>query len=346
MPLSPINGYEPLQALIVGCGAIAGGNPPPGGFGGRPPWTHAEAYNQHPAYRLIACVDPDLTQRSAFQSLWSVQHGFASLAEALQSGLKFDVVSLCEPTALRAGHLQHLLRSDVRAVICEKPLAADVAAGRELAAAIAASGKPVAVNFIRRWAPGLTDLKHALAAGAWGELRLIVGVYNKGLRHNGCHHLDLVDYLFGGFELQGVVQGSAGGMDGDPNLDLQLRRADGARFSLLSNDERDYALFDLTIYMERGRIVIDRLGMQLVASHAAGDGVFAGYRTLLSGAAAATGLDRSFLEALSEIKAVLDGGATLRSTPETALRSLEVAEAAGLMIQGLSKTAGALTWQN
>lgn len=346
MQPSRINGSEPLQALIVGCGAIAGGNPPPGGFGGRLPWTHAEAYDQHSAYQLTACVDPDAAQRNKFQSLWGVQHGFASLAEALQSSLQFDVVSLCEPTALRPGHLRQLLQSDVRAVICEKPLAADVAAGRELVAASAASGKPVAVNFIRRWAPGLAELKQALAAGVWGELRLIVGVYNKGLRHNGCHHLDLVDYLFGGFELQGVAQGSAGGMADDPNLDLQLRRADGARFSLLSNDERDYALFDLTIYMEQGRIVIDRLGMQLVTSPAAGDGVFAGYRTLPAGAAVATGLDRSLLEALSEIEAVLDGKATLRSTPATALRSLEVAEAAGLMIQGLSKTAGAPKWQN
>ena len=63
----------PWRIGIVGCGRLAGGwdHPRENGL----VTTHAQAYDNHPGFELVAAVDPDAGALRRFQQAWTVPHG-------------------------------------------------------------------------------------------------------------------------------------------------------------------------------------------------------------------------------------------------------------------------------
>jgi predicted dehydrogenase len=54
-----------------------------------------------------------------------------------------------------------------------------------------------AVNYSRRFDFDISKLKADIQAGLCGQLRSIVGYYNKGVLNNGLHMIDLLNLLVG-----------------------------------------------------------------------------------------------------------------------------------------------------
>ena len=191
--MSSTAGSELLSVLIIGCGNIAGGFD---AAGSDTVLTHAGAYRRHGRFRLAGCVDPDAGRRGAFQQRWEVEHAYPSLPEALASGTRYDVISVCSPTPQHAADLRMILRVPPRLVFCEKPLAAGIKEAAALVAACRDAGTLLAVNYTRRWDPQVSAFKSALERGAWGPIRSVVGYYNKGVLNNGSHMVDLLQQVF------------------------------------------------------------------------------------------------------------------------------------------------------
>jgi predicted dehydrogenase len=247
------------NVVIVGCGRIAGGTPP--GTARLPYPGHADAYTRHPAFRLLACVEPDATRRQTFQDRWQIPHGFASLDACLSAGMELDVASVCAPTETHVPILQRLLDSPVHAVLCEKPLADRQDAAEAVAAAYAQAGKVLAVAYLRRWSPAMVALRDEFADGVWGAVRTVVGFYTKGIRHNGAHLVDLLRFMFGPVAASTVTGVRRDGLTPDDlNLDAVLTLGDDVRAHLVGTDHRDYALFEVHIVAERGAVTIERSG--------------------------------------------------------------------------------------
>jgi len=168
------------DVLIIGCGAIAGGYDE-----GRDDGvirTHAKAFSRHPGFRPTACVEPDADRRAAFMAAWGIPEGFASLDEVAHR--RFAVACVCGPTATHAEILARLLDMDVAVVLAEKPLTEDTAGAARLVAAYAERGRALAVNYLRRFDPAMTALKHDIASGQLGTLQAAVGYYTKGMLNN------------------------------------------------------------------------------------------------------------------------------------------------------------------
>lgn len=112
---------NPLSALIVGCGNIAGGfdsNRTAAEF----PYTHAGAYSRDGRFVLAACVEPDEKRREDFADTWGVPEQFRSIEEASSAGAQFDVVSICSPTPSHAQDVESALRLKPKLIFCEKPV--------------------------------------------------------------------------------------------------------------------------------------------------------------------------------------------------------------------------------
>jgi predicted dehydrogenase len=306
------------SVLVVGCGMVASGYDEQS----RTPdavLSHAGAYRRHPAFRLGACVEPNLRRRSEFMSHWSVPRGFATLDEALASGLDFDVVSVCTPTANHAEALERLLAGRHRLVFCEKPLTNDLAAAEALVSRYRGANKHLAVGFTRRWDPAMQAIKARLDSRALGNLQFAVAHYTKGLLHNGSHMIDLLQMLLGPLSIQGGVSGRPLYAPHDLSVDAILASQSGARVHLIAADAHEFDLFELHLLMQRARLSILDSGFRTSLAMREQDPCFPGHYRLGATTVEPTGLATALLEAVKNIAGVLNGTAELQSDGASAL---------------------------
>ena len=310
---------------MVGCGDIAGGFDTD--HAGPEVLTHARAYLEHGGFELRACVEPGDERRRAFMQHWGVEHGFADLAACRAAGLAFDVASLCAPTPAHAEILDQLLEMPVKAVFCEKPLTADAAASRRLVDAYEAAGRPLAVNYFRRWDASMIALGRAIAAGEWGGVQSVAGHYAKGLLNCGSHLIDLLHFLIGPLSPEAVLHRRFDFTPDDPTLDVLLRTADGAPVYLIGSDSRQFFSFEIDITFENGRVVIEDLGRTMRSRPVAVHPVFPSRRALERGEWTETGFASALVDAVANLQEHICDGTPLLSDGRSALAAQELCAA-------------------
>lgn len=306
------------QVLIIGCGSIAGGFDADRAADALP-FTHAGAFAQHPDFAVTACVDPEEGRRRAFQERWQVGEGAESVAALAADRGRFAVISICSPTAFHADHIEAALELKPRLIFCEKPVAATSGETRALAERCAAQGVLLAVNYTRRWAPDIVRLACELADGTWGKVRSAMGVYTKGVVHNGGHMVDLLHLLLGEFELVSAGAPSFDFWDDDPSVPALIASRSGVPVTLTTGHAGDYAVFELTLITEHGSLTMLDGGRRWVVRRAGESNIFTGYRSLGEPEFSDGEYDEAMCAAVANIAAALDSGAPLASGPGNAL---------------------------
>ncbi|MGY8992192.1 MAG: Gfo/Idh/MocA family protein [Rhodospirillales bacterium] len=313
-----------LNAVIIGCGAIAGGYDE--GQSSADVLTHAKAYQQHPGLNLVGCVEPDQDRREQFMKAWDIKSGFSNLEELIAGGIDFDVASICTPTPHHADALEKLLNHSIKGVLCEKPLSDDLKTSSRLVEAYAKSKTPLAVNYLRRWDEALGHLKKNIADNQWGHLQTAVCHYGKGIRHNGGHMIDILQYLFGPLTPDEVFHQQTDYIDSDPTLDALLQTQTGASIKLIGTDSRLYDVFEATLTFEKGQIVLEQ-GMSVIRERPADDNPrFSGHRALAEGTRHESAQGQALYRAVDNLYKAVTEGATLASDGRTALAAQEVCE--------------------
>lgn len=315
----------PLRVLIVGCGNIAGAFD-----AGRPvrefPYTHAGAYTRDGRFRLTACVEPDKARRKTFMDAWDIPIGFQSLKEVLDSTGQFDVVSICSPTPCHAHDLDMVLRLKPKLIFCEKPVTASVAETERLALECSKANIALGVNHTRRWAPDISQLQADMQAGQWGQLRSVVGLYNKGILNNGSHMLDLLLLLVGPMDIVKVGKPIHDCFPNDPTIPVWLEGPRGVPVHLVCGHAKDYAVFELQLIFSHGVLTMEEGGMFWRERHALDSEIFKGYRMLEEGVRRAGGYPRAMLRAVDNIFHAVNQGDLLASTGESALAAQRICE--------------------
>jgi len=311
--MSNANTPEPLTALIIGCGAIAGAYDQAGG--GEAIRTHAGAYRHDPRFRMTACVEPDAQRRLEFMAYWGIGTGFADLDACKASGMAFDVASLCSPTEYHAADLKTLLAMPVRAVFAEKPLCGSV----EIVAAYAAAGIPLASNYLRRWDTGTIGLRDEIAAGEWGAVQAVTGHYAKGLLNCGSHMVDLLHFLIGPVAAKSVVGVINDYRDDDPTVTAILETAGGAPVFLVGCDGCKFFPFEVDLVMEKGRVSLEDLGGNLRRRWVRPHRLYPSQQTLDDGVWMETQLSTALAAAVAGLYETLTNDAPLVSDGVSAL---------------------------
>lgn len=141
-----------LRVGIVGCGKIAG--------------NHARAFQQVPETTVVACCDTNPGRARAFGAQHRIAAALASVEEML--ALDLDVVSVCTPHPV---HEEVVLAAAAsgRHVLCEKPVAVDLAAADRMIAATERAGVSFGVMFQRRFWPAAQRVKAAIDDGRIGR---------------------------------------------------------------------------------------------------------------------------------------------------------------------------------
>ncbi len=135
---------------------------------------HADAARRVGA-RIVAVAGSSLRSAQIAVGDWAA--GSAALeVEQLLEHPGIDVVHLCVPNHLHEPLAASALKAG-KHVVCEKPLALDLAGAQFLTELARASGLTAAVPFIYRYHPLVAEARARLQAGPAGDIHLIHGSY-------------------------------------------------------------------------------------------------------------------------------------------------------------------------
>jgi predicted dehydrogenase len=239
--------------------------------------SHAQAFHTHPLFSLAGGVDPDALARSRFEKKFGVP-AWESLDQA-KNVVRPDIWALAVPTSLHVSTIKSVLSCSPRAILCEKPLAETLQEAQAAFTLAQEAGVPLMVNYIRRCEPATRQLKELIQQGEIGDVYKGVVWYAKGLRHNGSHFLDLMDFLLG--PVQGMTLLDRGRTwaknDFEPDVKLRFGATD---VFFLSGREEWFSLKDFELIGTAGRIQYRRGGESILVQKTVEQKLFPGYKIL------------------------------------------------------------------
>lgn len=286
--------------------------------------THARAFARHPGFELLAGVDPNAYQRERFEQQYHLP-AYPDCA-ALLAAVNPEVMALSVPTSLHAATLMQVLAAHPKAVLCEKPLAQTLTDAQRMVAAAATAGCTLAVNYVRRFDPGVQELKHAIDARQYGEIYKGVAWYSKGLRNNGTHLVDLLRYLLGEANGYALIELGRKWQQLDPEPDFRIRFGATEVYFLSARGEC-FSHFHIELLATGGRLVYADGGSDIRARRVCNDPVFSGYRQLdPQNFRFCADMGRYQWHALESLYQHLNNGTALASDGVSALATQELVE--------------------
>jgi predicted dehydrogenase len=191
---------ETYRAAVVGCGRI-------GGFidneAGPKPWvvtpfSHAAGYAYVDRTEIVACCDLRPDVMDLFGERYGVQpsHRFADYRKMIEVA-RPDIVSVATQPEHRAEIAIFAAEHGVRALYCEKAMAASLAEADAMVQAVEANGVAFNMGTNRRWDPGFERMKEVIDSGRIGPLRSIILHGNGPLFNRSSHTFDVAQWLNG-----------------------------------------------------------------------------------------------------------------------------------------------------
>ncbi|WP_432573670.1 Gfo/Idh/MocA family oxidoreductase [Kineococcus sp. SYSU DK005] len=181
--------------------------------------VHAASLAAHPDVDFVGVHDVDATRAGAL----AARYGTRVLDDSeVFDASRLDAVFVASSTDTHAQHLRSAADAGL-AVLCEKPIAADLAEAVAVADHVRASGVPAMVDFNRRYDRDHAELRRVVTSGGIGDVELIQ-LTSRGpslppldylrssggqLRDQTVHFFDLARWISGQDPVAVSVMGSA-----------------------------------------------------------------------------------------------------------------------------------------
>lgn len=185
-----MNEVSVYRAGIIGCGGIAA--------------HHARAYSQHEQVELVAVSDinPEATNKLASEFGDLAQYSdYKELLEKEQ----LDIVSICTWPGLHAEMVEVAAPTKPKAILCEKPMAQNLAEADRMIEATDKYDVKLAIAHQHRFNPYWNEAKRLIASGAIGEPQLVQQQTVRGLMNNGTHYLDGMRFILGDPDVEWIL---------------------------------------------------------------------------------------------------------------------------------------------
>jgi len=307
-----------VRGLIIGCGSI-------GTLYDSPKsdmvLTHAHAFALNPNITEYALVDNNEEVLKMSCETWGVK-GFLNLFEAFRDFLP-DIVCIATPPQARREIFQKIIGTNIKNIICEKPLSDSYESGLEIQKMIEEHDLLVNINYVRRFDPQVTSLKKIIQDKEFGSLQAVRCVYTKGVVNSGSHMLNLLQFLLGNYKNGKVYSGFVDYDKNDPSLNCYLNFQQCSNVQLMAVNQKDYFLFEYEFFFQKKRIAFSNRGYEFKVQEIREDPIFSGYIDLDLGVVEKTQLDES-LKSLLENTIDASSSSELISPVGEALLSLKI----------------------
>jgi predicted dehydrogenase len=268
-------------------------------------YSHARAFQVHPAFELIGGVDPDAGKRETFSRSYGCP-AFGELAEALRQR-RPDIVVLAMPTSLHAEALQEVLAlSQPHAILCEKPLSYTMDEAEMMVNTCAARHIKLYVNYMRRSDVGVVEVRRRLDVGDIAAPIKGVAWYSKGFLHNGSHIFNLLEYWLGPMHDFLTLDSGRRWGEADQEPDVQVRFERGTVVFLAAWEEA-FSHYTVELLSQSGRLRYEQGGKFIQWQPLQADKFFQGYTVLGNPQVLASGMERSQLQVTEQLARALEG---------------------------------------
>lgn len=167
-----------IRVGIIGCGGVAN--------------SHLKGYQAH-GIPVAAVADVSMDAANAFaEKVDGDVKCFDNFKALLDAGV-VDAISVCSPPAFHEEAAVEALKRGIH-VLCEKPLAHNVASGQRIANAVAASEALFMPAFRHRFLPAILRMRDIVASGEIGEPVFFQNVFagpNPGMKDRWFANKDL-----------------------------------------------------------------------------------------------------------------------------------------------------------
>ena len=239
--------------------------------------THAKAFHKLNARSLVAFCDTNLDRARTAAQFWSCDKFYNQVDAFLENS--FDIISVCTPVTNRKEILQKIKSKSPNAVlVIEKPFAESSAEASEFLNLLSEQDN-VILNYSRRFAPGIKELKNQIASGHFGKLQAGNGFYGNGLLNNGSHMLNLIEFLLGRIDQAHASAKVADGRKEDETFSFQATLGE-TKISIHGLNHNYFTVFELDLVFEKGRVRLAERGEKIEIQSIIPDPVYAGFKIL------------------------------------------------------------------
>ncbi len=225
--------------------------------GGRQGTVHARAYVCNPRTEVVAVADSDEEVQRLFCDRFGTP-GYTDYNEMLAHE-SIDIAAIVLPVRANPNAVVASAKSGVRAIFCEKPLAARLSDADKMVMACEQNGVSFAAGLVSRNQQHFEHARRLVTDGVIGEITHIDVFDTNG--QGGCHGINLSRY----FASNGDVDWVVGWASGDPYSDYEEAHEDGETgFGSLSGHIRFRSGLDCYLHAPvpwRGVEVVGTRGM-------------------------------------------------------------------------------------
>ena len=238
---------SPLRAAFIGYGNIAP--------------DHADGYEGTGLARLVAVSDISPRAIAAALDRRGYLRGYRDYRQMLDE-VRPDVVSICTWPQHHAEAVEAATAAGVKGILCEKPLALQLADIERMRTACAGRGVKLAGGHQYRFHPTYMAALAIVRSGELGTISKATGSIKSTLANNGPHLIDTVRFLLGDPRAQRVEcrcrrdrHEFNRGVPAEDEAQGVVEFEDGVRFELASGDLA-VSFFGITVEGSRGKLEV------------------------------------------------------------------------------------------
>ena len=301
--------------------------------------SHAGGYDATEGVELVAVADVDEDNLATFGEAWEIPADRRYVGhDAMLAAEDLDVVSVCTPSFLHDRHVIDAARSaaDPDVIWCEKPIASQVAAAKEMVEVCDETDTKLVINHSFRFTDKLQRLRDLVQReDLLGEIKSVSAQYRMELMRNSTHLLDTLVYLLDARadQVSGYITGENEAID---SLGAEQSVDDAGGGGHVVMDNGTFVSVDCTIPRDVSSMTLNFIGTEGKLYMNNDDGEWR-YWELddgehverdLSGIDGAWTWDDdyrgSFTNAAGHVRDLLNGESENYSPGEEAVRSLEI----------------------
>ena len=214
--------------------------------------THSRAFYLNSGFDLKAGVDIDNKACNIFSERYAID-SYNEIEDALLR-IKPDLIILAVPTSLQIESIRRIIKCFIpKIILCEKPMGNNLAEGKEIVSTCSKYNINLYVNYVRRCLPGSKEVKERIDNGLIKAPIKCVFWYSKGLKHNGSHYINLMEYWFGKLQAAQVVNKGREfpGFGFEPYAYLKFNNCE---VSIIPAWEECYSHYTIEIISSTGRL--------------------------------------------------------------------------------------------
>jgi len=272
------------NAVVVGAGSI--GAMKPDKFDGpktKNILTIAHAFYKHPQINFVGIVDIDAKKSHDAAIKWKTK---SYLSVHMVQEKSIDILALCIPTEFHYPFIKNNFDTPIikspKIILAEKPFCEtynEATAARDI---LRRAVIPTSIDYIRRYDKSMQELKSKFDKGIYGEAYSCTIHYDRGLYRDGCHAIDICNFLFGKNLGGSVLPGRRANDYDDKDLSYPVHMVyeKCGNVFMIPGDGRAHSIFEIDIIFEKARIKLVDHGLKMEVYNVEPEKTYGSYKSL------------------------------------------------------------------